>query len=81
MAYTPEVIEALATLRNYAKHSMVAGPVCEAIETLDNAGVFRELDQQTNYAPAEEILAHAENGAQWADVAAGEQHLSETESK
>lgn len=57
--FEPEVIEALARLRNYAKHSLVAGPVCEAIDTLDNAGVFARLDEQTDYASAEEVLAES----------------------
>jgi hypothetical protein len=59
MSFDPKVIEALALLRDYAKHSMVAGPVCEAIETLDNAGVFAALDEQADYASAEEILAES----------------------
>jgi hypothetical protein len=52
-----------------------------AFETLDSAGVFRELDEQTDYAPAEEILARTEDAAQWADVEAGEQHLREADPK
>lgn len=39
-----DTIDALRTLRKYARHSMVAGPVCDAIELLDRQGHFRLID-------------------------------------
>ncbi|MFJ6508659.1 hypothetical protein [Streptomyces sp. NPDC091879] len=80
MAYSNDVIEALAWLRKGWDGDNSERAIT-ALETLDNAGLFKSVDEQTGYAPAEEILAHAENGAQWGDVAAGEQHLRETEPK
>lgn len=52
--YAPKVIAALAALRDFAKYE--DSPVDHAIEVLDNAGVFAALDEQTDYASAEEIL-------------------------
>jgi hypothetical protein len=66
MSFDPKVIEALAWLREFAarnRHpiSMIgveqAERVVQAINALDNAGVFAALDEQTDYASAEEILA------------------------
>jgi hypothetical protein len=59
MAYTNEVIEALAWLRKGWDGDNSERAIT-AFETLDNAGVFRELDEQTDYTPAEEILARTE---------------------
>ncbi len=53
--YTDATVEGLAHLRAYAaKYPMMK--ISEAINALDNAGVFSDLDQQTDYASAEEIL-------------------------
>lgn len=49
MAYAPEVIEALATLRLFtgpAGAHVLPGQVVQAINVLDDAGVFAELDEQ-----------------------------------
>ncbi|MFF1701262.1 hypothetical protein [Streptomyces sp. NPDC058252] len=63
MAYSNEVVEALATLRQAAKHSdEISNRLARAFDKLDNAGVFRELDEQTDYAPAEEILETDQHG-------------------
>lgn len=60
MTYDPKVIEALAKLRHAADHSDdISHPLARAFKTLDNAGVFAALDEQTDYAAAEEILAEA----------------------
>jgi hypothetical protein len=59
MAYSNEVIEALAWLRKGWDGDNSERAIT-AFETLDNAGVFRELDEQTDYTPAEEILARTE---------------------
>lgn len=61
MTYEPKVIEALARLRQIAADGaigMFAG-IARDLTTLDNAGVFAALDEQTDYASAEEILAEA----------------------
>jgi hypothetical protein len=52
------VVQALANLRTYAKRYPAMG-LSEAVNTLDNAGVFAALDEQTDYASAEEILAES----------------------
>jgi hypothetical protein len=56
MAYDIEAIKALATLRKYAAGQ--SRDVRREFNTLDNAGVFRELDEQTGYAPAEDDTEH-----------------------
>jgi hypothetical protein len=61
MAYSNEVIEALAWLRKGWDGDNSERAIT-SFETLDNAGVFRELDEQTGYTPAEEILARTEKG-------------------
>ncbi|MGW0626165.1 hypothetical protein [Streptomyces sp. NPDC002758] len=61
MAYSNEVIEALAWLRKGWDGDNSERAIT-ALDTLDNAGVFKELDEQTGYAPAEEILARSERG-------------------
>lgn len=61
MTYDPKVIEALARLRQVASEGrigMFAG-IARDLNALDNAGVFAALDEQTDYAAAEEILAEA----------------------
>ncbi len=58
MTYTGATIEGLAHLRTYAARYPSMG-LSEAINALDNAGVFAALDEQTDYASAEEILAEA----------------------
>ena len=45
MNITPEVIEALRTLRKIAW----GGDVEDAINVLDNAGVFKAIDEATGY--------------------------------
>lgn len=55
---TPEAIKALAALRVYAATYPTMG-LSDAINALDNAGVFADLDEQTDYASAEDILAEA----------------------
>lgn len=49
MNITPEVIEALRTLRDQAPFSPRSVQVRKAIDTLDNAGFFREIDEATGY--------------------------------
>lgn len=49
MTVTAEVIQALATLRGFALHGTGAWEAGEAVDILDNAGVFREVDEQTGY--------------------------------
>jgi hypothetical protein len=78
--FSPEVIEALAVLRDAAAHSDdISNSLARAFRTLDNAGVFAALDEQTDYAPALEILAEsaavslapqgpALDPAEWGDV-------------
>lgn len=77
MTYAPEVIEALAQLRySAATHSNLPANVKWAINTLDNADVFAALDEQTDYASAEAILAesalasvsNAADPAEWGDT-------------
>jgi len=54
--FAPEVLTALANLRTYAGRYPSMG-LSEAINALDNAGVFAPVDEQTDYASAEELLA------------------------
>jgi hypothetical protein len=61
MAYSNEVIEALGTLRQFTGPNggkLLPGQLVQVINVLDNAGVFRELDEQTGYAPAEDDTEH-----------------------
>lgn len=61
MAYDQKTIEALATLRLASRTGLdLDGPVREAFDTLDNAGVFAALDEQNDYASAEDILSDTE---------------------
>ena len=62
MTYSSETIKALAELRTYAERYPTMG-LSGLINTLDNAGVFAALDEQTDYAPAVEILAEAALGS------------------
>jgi hypothetical protein len=59
MAYSNEVIEALAWLRKGWDGDNSERAIT-AFDALDNAGVFKSLDEQTGYTPAEEILARSE---------------------
>lgn len=61
MDVTPEISEALAVLRQAAMHRVHGMPseFRDAINVLDNAGVFAEIDERNDYASAEEILAEA----------------------
>lgn len=59
MDVTPEVSEALASLRTYAKRYPTMG-LSAAFNVLDDAGVFAEIDEANDYASAEEILAEYE---------------------
>lgn len=79
MSFDPKVIEALALLRTFTGPGggqILQGQVVQAINTLDNAGVFSALDEQTDYASAEEILAESAaqslgaplNAAEWGDT-------------
>jgi hypothetical protein len=56
MRYDDETINALAGLRKYAATYPTMG-LSGLINTLDNAGVFASLDEQTEYASAEDILS------------------------
>jgi hypothetical protein len=58
MSFDPKVINALAELRQYAAKYPTMG-LSSLIDTLDNAGVFAALDEQTGYASAVEILAES----------------------
>lgn len=60
MDVTPEISRALATLRQAAAHSdEISNSLARAFNTLDNAGVFAEIDERNEYASAEEILAES----------------------
>lgn len=79
MDVTPEISEALAVLRNFAKKAGPS-PIREAINALDNAGVFAEIDERNDYASAEEILAEAAveglaplDPAEWGDTTRADQ--------
>lgn len=56
--YSNDVLTALANLRTYAGRYPTMG-LSEAINALDNAGVFADLDEQMDYASAESILAES----------------------
>jgi hypothetical protein len=58
MSFDQNVIEALAWLRKGWDGDNSERAIT-AFETLDNAGVFAALDEQTDYASAEEILAES----------------------
>jgi hypothetical protein len=58
MSFDPKVIEALARLRHAANGIVgLTSPLARDLNTLDNAGVFAALDEQADYAAAEDILA------------------------
>lgn len=78
MDVTPEVSRALAVLRALAANDP-SGPLTRAVDTLDNAGLFSEIDEANDYATAEEILAESAalsldeelgklDPAEWGDV-------------
>lgn len=46
---TPEVIEALRTLREIARTCMAEVKVVEAFNALDDAGIFAAIDEATGY--------------------------------
>lgn len=59
MDVTPEISRALAILRTFTGSGggkLLPGQVVQAINTLDDAGVFAEIDERNEYASAEEIL-------------------------
>lgn len=89
MTYSDATIRALATLREAATHPEVGGMLRQAINALDNAGVFAALDEQTDYAPAVEILAEsarksvdealgALDPAEWGDTTRADQFARQT---
>lgn len=57
--FSPEVIEALAELRETARLNLAEIRVVAAFNVLDDAGVFAALDEQTGYAAAVDVLAEA----------------------
>lgn len=58
--FNQQTIDALAQLRHSAAtHTNLPANVQWAINTLDDAGVFAALDEQTDYASAEDILAES----------------------
>jgi hypothetical protein len=70
--FSPEVIEALANARqaisrmgkptvvnDFDRYAEQGLRLLQAVNTLDNAGVFAALDEQTGYTAAEDILAEA----------------------
>lgn len=59
MDVTPAVSEALARLRQIAADGKIGvyAQIARDLDTLDNAGVFREIDERNEYAGPEEILA------------------------
>lgn len=56
--YEQDVIDALAWLRSGWDGDNSERAI-KAFETLDNAGVFSDLDEQADYAPAVDILAES----------------------
>jgi Txe/YoeB family toxin of Txe-Axe toxin-antitoxin module len=61
MTHNDDVIRALATLRTFtgAHGHMLPGQIVQAINVLDNAGVFAALDEQTDYVTAAEMAAES----------------------
>jgi hypothetical protein len=80
MAYTNEVIEALAWLRKGWDGDNSERAIT-AFETLDNAGVFRAMDEQTGYAPAEEILETDQHGNSTVPDGGHEEYVRSMEAK
>jgi hypothetical protein len=80
MAYTNEVIEALAWLRRGWDGDNSERAIT-AFETLDNAGVFRAMDEQTGYAPAEEILETDQHGNPTVPDGGHEEYVRSMEAK
>jgi hypothetical protein len=80
MAYSNEVIEALAWLRKGWDGDNSERAIT-AFETLDNAGVFRAMDEQTGYAPAEEILETDQHGNSTVPDGGHEEYVRSMEAK
>ena len=70
---------ALAQLRIYVEdvkaNRTPEGPLTEAFDALDNAGIFAEIDQHTNYEPAQDTLSRSRSAgqprkdpAEWGDL-------------
>lgn len=58
--FSPETIQALATLREAVQHSdEISNRLARTFKVLDDGGVFSALDEQTDYASAEDILAES----------------------
>jgi len=58
--YSDDVLTALARLRDAAANSDdISNVLARAFQKLDNAGVFADLDEQTDYASAEAILVES----------------------
>jgi hypothetical protein len=81
MTYNDETIQALARLREVAREGSIGmfSGIARDLNTLDNAGVFAALDEQTDYAPAVEILAEVAvvasrplDPAEWGDTTAAD---------
>lgn len=66
--FSDDVVQALAELREVARLNQAEIRVVAALNTLDDAGVFAALDEQTDYASAESILAEAARKAVAADM-------------
>jgi hypothetical protein len=49
MTYDDNVVRALQTLREAATHPSVGASLRQALNVLDNAGVFAAVDEQTGY--------------------------------
>jgi hypothetical protein len=87
MAYSNEVIEALATLRQLAQQlrgdrgGSKGAQMAALVDVLDNAGVFRAMDEQTGYAPAEEILETDQHGNSTVPDGGHEEYVRSMEAK
>lgn len=82
MDVTPEIAAALAALRIFAgdesRNSLntVSAEAARAINVLDNAGVFAEIDERYDYAApldvlqevAEELIPNTLDPAEWGDT-------------
>lgn len=49
MKITPEMVEALRKLRSDGRYHGVTRPFRDAFDVLDNAGVFKAIDEHTGY--------------------------------
>lgn len=72
MDVTPEIIEALRTLRAFATGPTLPNSVRAAVNTLDNAGIFAVIDEQTDYdvdpEPARTVATCNLDPAEWGDT-------------